>query len=499
MKRTARSAATKKSKKLSSTTKRRTASTGRAVSARRKTTKGKVPFLASLHGKQIMKLAVLAGVVLGLFGGYLQYAQYNPGRTETVEAATLIRDNSSFTCNWGSSSGMLVEGCSPGFSYLGQNGPAGDRTIRSALVDGMSNAPSGVPNERVDAQGGNVPLNSTQWITGWQRVVDVPSNIPEGSGFRWHLMGFWEIHGRQRDQAIIQPELWKQGGQVRYRMNSNAGYNAARYYDIGPVTLNKWEYWEVGVNYRNSGGWIRVYKNGQLVASKDGEITSETGSGYWKAANYRVASLTGKSTVDYSGVRVWDSRPSLPPQVSSGGNVPTPAPPPTPSPTPTPTPSPIPTPTPVPSPGATIDAESEIAGQCFNQRIVSCSTMLKNDTVASLGKAVILFANNNSISHQFQTDNGKYKVGFTMKGENYRGVARIDAYLDGVRIAKDFAVNSTKAYVYHNTNRTFTAGTHTVKIVFVNDKCGNRFPSEKCSPQYDRNVLMDQFRVIKVE
>ena len=117
--------------------------------------------------------------------------------------------------------------------------------------------------------------------------------------------------------------------------------------------------------------------------------------------------------------------------------------------------------------------------------------MLKNDSMASSGKAVILFANGNSITHRFQTESGRYKVGFTMKGENYRGAAKVDAYIDGVKIATGFAIKSTDEYVFHHTNRQFAAGTHTMKIVFTNDKCGNRFPVERCNKtDHDRNALM---------
>lgn len=181
---------------------------------------------------------------------------------------------------------------------------------------------------------------------------------------------------------------------------------------------------------------------------------------------------------------------------------------PTPSPTPTPTPTPDPAPTPQPpvdqSPsGDGVVVEGGDATQCTTLgKVVNCKSLAQMDSLAPNGYGLQLNHQNDSVSHTFQiSDAGKYRIGAYLKSQNYRGNAKMDMYVDGNRVNnKSYEVKFVDKYNYYYIERMLSPGAHSIKVVYVNDKCGNTIlPSEKCIPnETDRDLWVDRLRIISL-
>lgn len=126
----------------------------------------------------------------------------------------------------------------------------------------------------------------------------------------------------------------------------------------------------------------------------------------------------------------------------------------------------------------------------------ACQNGLRTVSGSDKGRAVVLTRSKDYVSASFNADSvGTYRLGYSMKSISYRGDAKIDLYLDNTRIKSGVNVSSKAIQLYYVT-RNLTAGEHKLKVVFINDKCGNSWlPRQKCIAfgRTDRNLVVDQF------
>lgn len=176
----------------------------------------------------------------------------------------------------------------------------------------------------------------------------------------------------------------------------------------------------------------------------------------------------------------------------------------TPTPPPNPTPDPAPStpsdPTPVPTTGTLTEAED--AFSCFVKGITTSSCEQARWSWSKSGatnkRFVALTHSGDSILHKFDiTEAGNYRLMAVLKSESYRGSAKVDVYMDGIRIRAGYPINQTTLTPYY-VDRQLSAGQHSVKIVFTNDKCGNLIPRESCTSSTDRNLWIDYFKISKL-
>jgi len=180
---------------------------------------------------------------------------------------------------------------------LAEPGPTGQPWLRSTLVDGQTGAGSGVPNERADSQFGGFPLGARRILRWYERFIEMPTTSLD----RWQVIGP-EIHGPNVspfDQALLMLEV---GPDKRRRLNANAGRPSPRYDDIGPIVIGRPYAMLMDVFLTaGSAGYIRVWRDGVLVAQFTGATIMQSTSGsYWKEANYRNALINGRSVYDVS-------------------------------------------------------------------------------------------------------------------------------------------------------------------------------------------------------
>lgn len=185
---------------------------------------------------------------------------------------------------------------------LTETGPTGQPWLRSRLVDGQTGAGSSIPNERADATFGSFPLNTRRIVRWYERFVEMPTTSLD----RWQVVGP-EIHGPNISafpQALLHLEV---GPDKRRRLNANAGRASTRYDDIGPIVLGQVYAMLMDVVLTaDSTGYIRVYRDGALVAQFTGATIHQASPGsYWKEANYRNAQINGPMTYDISDMLLY--------------------------------------------------------------------------------------------------------------------------------------------------------------------------------------------------
>jgi hypothetical protein len=210
---------------------------------------------------------------------------------------------------------------------LAELGPEGDAWLRSTLVDGQTGAGSTIPNERADAQFGSFPLNTTtperRYLRWYERFIEMPTTSLD----RWQVIGP-EVHGPNVspfDQALVMMEV---SPSKRRRLNANAGRSSARYFDLGTIEIGRVYLMEMDVILAADGrGRVRVRRDGGNWVGFDSEasIFQATGGSYWKEANYRNASIDGRSTYDISSMMLYDAALD---EAIPGGTAPPPPPPP---------------------------------------------------------------------------------------------------------------------------------------------------------------------------
>jgi hypothetical protein len=214
-----------------------------------------------------------------------------PGTMDPPAGATLVRDLTQANSWSKEGDGHLDQ--------QSENGPGGQPVLRSTLVDGQTGAPSGIPSERNDLQGGTVPLESTRWMVWYERFIQLPTtNIDD-----WQILGPNEIHGETLSQATMMPEI---SATKTRRLNANAGRPAAHYYNVGNIVMGQWYQMKFGIHYtQNSNGWFELWRDGVRVVRVDGATTTENQAGYWKFGNYRNAAINGDTVYDISGCKIY--------------------------------------------------------------------------------------------------------------------------------------------------------------------------------------------------
>jgi hypothetical protein len=222
----------------------------------------------------------------------------------TPPAGVSLLSNMSALSSWGTEDANMNS-----ITTESGTGPGGDPILRNTLVDGQKASWDPVDNERSDRQGPTVPNGSVRWMLWYERMIQVPTNLDAGG---WMMMGPNEVHGQTLNQATFMPLVgtaWSNppsGLLGRKILAANAGRDTHVYYDVGTLDLGNWHQYKFGVFYtQTSGGWFELWRDGVRVIRFDGITTTEAADGYWKFANYRAAFLTGNSTYDISGCRVY--------------------------------------------------------------------------------------------------------------------------------------------------------------------------------------------------
>jgi len=202
---------------------------------------------------------------------------------------------------------------------LPEKGPTADDWFRFVLNDGDAGAPGALPSERRDCTMGALTLGRKYNLRGFIRF---PEGIPTIGYDRWTLAG-WEVHGPNRAelrQALIMTEI---DVQRRYRLNANAGRDAARYDSITQDEDGVAEPIEAGRVYAiemefiltadDEVGYVRVWLDGVQVAELLGRTILGAWTGaYFKEALYRYALNNGRLTKDWSGVVIRVADPAEP-------------------------------------------------------------------------------------------------------------------------------------------------------------------------------------------
>lgn len=148
---------------------------------------------------------------------------------------------------------------------------------------------------------------------------------------------------------------------------------------------------------------------------------------------------------------------------------------------------------------STIEAQN--ATSCrFNWSSTRCSSSVTS--LSGVGAVnnnfVVLSSNNNSITQNFNTPtDGTYKFGFVARSKSYRGDAKVDVFLNNVKVSTGFTL-SPSAFTFYTLTQNLPAGSHSIRFVYINDKCGNTVPRESCNTTNDRNAWIDQFRLVRL-
>ncbi len=109
------------------------------------------------------------------------------------------------------------------------------------------------------------------------------------------------------------------------------------------------------------------------------------------------------------------------------------------------------------------------------------------DSKAIGGYALNLRGTGSSVEHRFTIGaTGSYRIGAQLRSQSYDGAAKADIYVDGVKVISNRTINTS--FTMYSVQKTFNAGTtHTIKVVFLNDKYKNA--------TNDRNLWVDQLRL----